>query len=94
MISRDRRFEAWSSDGEHFIFSEAGHNPKVGRIGFPALNLSGVTLMLDVSWVDETRFLYQNRLSGSWELWLGELGNPGILLSSTTGDSISYHFVK
>jgi len=92
--SGDRRIEAWSSDGEHFIFTEAGHNPKVGRLGDPPMPLTGITLMLNISWVDETRFLYLNRLSGSWELWLRELGTPGVLLASTTGDSIRYDFVK
>jgi hypothetical protein len=92
--SGNRQFEAWASDGENFIFSEGGHNPRVGRLGQPAQDLTGITLMLDVSWVDETRFLYLNRLSGSWELWLRELGSPGILLASTTGDSIQYDFVK
>lgn len=92
--SGDRRFEAWSTDGEHFIFTEAGHYPKVGRIGDPAQDLLGITLMLDVKWVDETRFLYINRLSGSWELWLRELGSPGVLLASSTGDRIVYDFVK
>ncbi len=92
--SGDRRFEAWSTDGEHFIFTEAGHYPKVGRVGDPAQDLLGITLMLDVSWVDETRFMYINRLSGSWELWLRELGSPGVLLASTTGDRIHFDFVK
>ncbi len=92
--SGDRRFEAWSTDGEHFIFTEAGHYPKVGRIGYPPQDLLGITLMLNVSWVDETRFLYQNRLSGSWELWLRELGTPGVLLAGSTGDRIGYDFVK
>ena len=92
--SGDRRFEAWSTDGEHFIFTESGHYPKVGRLGDPPQDLLGITLMLDVSWVDETRFLYINRLSGSWELWLRELGTPGILLASSTGDNIRYSFVK
>ena len=87
-------FQAWSIDGEYFIYTENGYNPKVGQIGNPAQNLTGITFMQRVSWVDESRFLYINLISGSWELWLGELGNPGILLSSTTGDSISYDFVR
>jgi hypothetical protein len=92
--SGDRRFEAWSTDGEHFIFTEAGHYPKLGRLGYPAQDLLGITLMLDVEWVDETRFLYINRLSGSWELWLRELGSSGMLLASSTGSNIQYDFVK
>ncbi len=92
--SGDRRFEAWSTDGEHFIFTEAGHYPKVGRIGDPAQDLLGITLMLNVTWVDETSFMYINRLSGSWELWLRELGSPGFLLAGSTGDRIPFDFVK
>jgi hypothetical protein len=92
--SGDRQFESWSTAGEYFIFTESGHNPKLGRVGDPPLDLTGITLLVDVSWVDETRFLYLNRLSGSWELWLRELGTPGTLLASTTGESINFDFVK
>lgn len=88
------QFEAWSTDSEHFIYTEGGHNPKTGQIGFPPQNIPGVTIMLDIQWVDETRFLYINRVGGDWELWLGELNAPGILINSTTGDWISYDFVQ
>ncbi len=88
------RFEAWSINGEHFFYTQNGHNPKIGRIGYPPLDFTGVTLMVDVQWVDETHFLYLNRLSASWELWLGELGAPGILIDSTSGDRIWYDFVR
>ncbi|MCJ7716637.1 MAG: hypothetical protein MUO54_08975 [Anaerolineales bacterium] len=90
----DLQFEAWSTDAEHFIFSQGGHNPKIGRLGYPTLDYTGVTLMLSIRWVDETRFLYLNRLSGSWELSLGELGAPIQIIGSTTGDWIAYDFVR
>jgi hypothetical protein len=92
--SGDRDFEAWSTDSAHFIFSEGGHNPKIGQLGSPPQSITGVTLMLDIQWVDETHFLYLNRLSGSWELWLGELGAPGIFIGSTSGDHIWYDFAR
>jgi len=90
----DLQFEAWSTDAEHFIFTQNGHNPKIGRLGYPTLDYTGVTLMLSIEWVDETRFLYNNRLSASWELSLGELGAPIQIIGSTTGDWILYDFVK
>jgi len=90
----DLQFEAWSTDTEHFIYTQSGHNPKIGQLGFPTLDYSGVTLMLNIEWVDETRFLYINRLSASWELSLGELGGPIQIIESTTGDWIIYDFVK
>ena len=90
----DLQFEAWSTDAEHFIYTQNGHNPKIGRLGFPTLDYTGVTLMLSIEWVDETRFLYNNRLSASWELSLGELGAPIQIIGSTTGDWILYDFVK
>lgn len=92
--SGDRQFEAWSVDSAHFIYTEGGHNPKIGQIGFSPQNITGVTLMLNIQWVDDTHFLYLNRLSGSWELWLGEMGAPGILIGSTTGDRIWYDFTR
>lgn len=88
------QFEAWSTDSEHFFYSQNGHFPKIGRISYPSLDYTGVTLMLNIKWVDETHFLYLNRPSGSWELWLGELGAPGILIGSTTGDRIWYDFTR
>lgn len=91
--SGDLAFEGFSPAGNHFIYTEMGHNPQVGQIGSPPLALPGITLMRDVSWVDSTRFIYLNRVSGSWELWLRELGTPGTLLASSTGDFISYDFV-
>lgn len=91
--SGDRQFEAWSTDGDHFIFTEGGHFPKIGRVGDPPLDITGTTLMLNISWVDETRYLYLNRLSSRWELWLRDMGSPGILINSTPGDSIQYDFI-
>lgn len=88
------QFEAWSTDSEHFFYSQNGHSPKIGRISYPSLDFTGVTLMLNIQWVDETHFLYLNRPSGSWELWLGELGAPGILIGSTTGNRIWYDFTR
>jgi len=87
-------FEAWSLDGEHFIYTENGHNPRVGRLGDPPVDLTGITLMVNPYWVDGARFLYLNRLSGSWELWLRELGTAGTLLDSTTGEMIQYNFTN
>jgi len=88
------QFEAWSTDSEHFFYSQNGHSPKIGRISYPPLDFTGVTLMLNIQWLDETHFLYLNRPSGSWELWLGELGAPGILIGSTSGDRIWYDFTR
>ena len=90
----DLQFEAWSTDTEHFIYTQSGHNPKIGRLGYPTLDYTGVTLMVGIEWVDETRFLYNNRLSASWELSLGELGAPIQIIGNTTGDWILYDFVK
>ena len=92
--SGDLQFEAWSTDAEHFIYTQNGQNPKIGRLGYPTLDYTGVTLMLSIEWVDETRFLYNNRLSAGWELSLGELGAPIQIIGSTTGDWIMFDFVN
>ncbi len=87
-------FAGWSPDNEHFIYTENGSYPRIGRLGDAPIDYTGVTLMIDPSWVDADRFLYLNRLSASWELWLGDLGAPASLLASTPGDRISYSFVR
>ena len=86
-------FESWSMDNEHFIYTSNGHNPKIGRVGDPPQDLTGITLMVNPSWVDASRYLYLNRLSGSWELWLREMGSPGILIASTPGEMMQYDFI-
>ncbi len=85
-------FESWSPDAVHFSYSMQGNNPKIGRLGNPPLSLAGVTMIRELRWVNENSFLYLNRLSGSWELWRRELGTPGNLIDSTTGDFIPYDF--
>lgn len=86
------RFEAWSTDGEHFIYTQLGSNPKIGRVGHPSQPIGGVSLMRDVTWIDPTRYLYLNRAGSNWELWLGELGVPAILLGSSPGNLVGYDF--
>jgi hypothetical protein len=91
--SGDVRFHDWTPSGEHFIYSENGTNPQVGRIGYPPLSLSAVSFINNVSWVDETRYLYLDKPGANWDLWLGELGASAVLLASTTGDNLPYDFV-
>ena len=86
-------FDGWSSDGERFIYSQRGRNPKIGRPETAPTEYSGVTLMVDPRWASPERFLYLNRLSGSWELWLGTTSGPETLIGSTTGNPISYDFI-
>ena len=93
-VSGDLRFHGWSTDGINFIYSNSGHTPRVGQLGDTPTFLPGISFLGGVSWVDETRFLYSNNPGAGWELWLRELGSPGTLLVSTTGDSIRYDFVK
>jgi dipeptidyl aminopeptidase/acylaminoacyl peptidase len=90
------RFDGWSQDSEHFLYTENGQNPRVGRLGDSPQLFSGITLMVNPRWVDANRFLYLNRLSSSWELWLGDQGGaPASLLASTAGeDMISYDFIN
>jgi hypothetical protein len=90
------RFDGWSQDSGYFLYTENGQNPRIGRLGDSPQLFSGVTLMVNPRWVDESRFLYLNRLSSSWELWLGDQGGaPAMLLASTTGEEkISFDFIN
>jgi len=93
-VSGDLRFHGWATDGINFIYSISGHTPRVGRLGDTPSFIPGISFLGGVSWVDETRFLYTNNPGAGWELWLRELGSPGVMLVSTTGDHLRYDFVK
>jgi len=93
-VSGDLRFHGWATDGINFIYSFNGHTPRVGRLGDTPSFIPGISFLGGVSWVDETRFLYTNNPGAGWELWLRELGSPGSMLVSTTGDHLRYDIVK
>lgn len=85
-------FHAWSPDSSHFIYSQEGSPPQVGRRGARPQAIRGAGLIRDVRWVDQDRYLYLNRDSGAWELWQGDLDGPNLLLDSTPGNSMPYDF--
>lgn len=85
-------FSGWATDGVYFIYKDADPNPKIGQYGVAPTTLASVTTLINVKWVDETRFLYQSKNGANFELWLGEAGAPSALIDSTPGGMISYDF--
>lgn len=86
-------FHEWSPNGNHFIYSENGENPKVGKPGEAPTPISGTSRIRDVKWINNREYLYLNRNSGIWELWIGSLDTSNALIASSTGDIISYDFI-
>lgn len=85
-------FEAWSPDGNHFIYSQQGENPQIGQVGSAPQAIPGTTRIGGVEWVNSTQYLYTNRDSGARELWLGELGATNTLIDSTSGNGFNSDF--
>jgi len=86
-------FDGWAPGAEQFLFSKRGDDPRIGRPESAPTAVPGVNRMVDPRWVDRERFLYLDRLSESWELWLGTTSGPETLIGSTTGNPISYDFI-
>jgi hypothetical protein len=86
-------FFGWATDGIYFIYTDADPNPKIGQYGGGSTPLASVTTLIDVDWVNPSRFLYQNKNGANFEFWLGEVGLPGTFIDSTPGFKIFYDFV-
>jgi len=85
-------FYGWATNGVHFIYTDAAPNPKIGQYGAAPTTLASATTLINVKWVDETRFFYQGKNGANFEFWLGEVGAPSTLIDSTPGGRISYDF--
>ena len=78
-------FFGWATNGVHFIYTDASPNPLIGQYGVGPTPLASVTILTKASWVDETRFFFESKNGIHFELWLGEVGAPSILLNSGNG---------
>ena len=87
-------FFGWSTDGEYFIYSDAAPNPKIGQYGGGSIPLPSATKLIDVSWVDGSRFFFQSKNGANFEIRFGELGSPSIMIDSTPSNRISYDFTQ
>lgn len=73
----------WAPDARHFAFMD-GTGPSTfvaGPDSAPEL-LTDVIDAYGVSWVDANRFLFLRKVIGGWELRLGELGQPSMLVAA------------
>jgi len=89
-------FIGWLPNSTQFVFvvrgSGAARGTHVGSVGGGYTTLStDPTLMRDITWVDNTHFLYLWNNSGAWELRYNELGGVGSTLLDT-GQIWSYDY--
>lgn len=82
----------WAPDSEHFVLGRAGSPTLLGRIGFGSMALTDVVTVQAVYWVDSTRFIFTTGSHASWEIRLGSLGAPSILIAAPTADFISLDY--
>lgn len=73
----------WAPDSRHFAFMD-GAGPSTFVAG-PESTPEPLTDVIDaygVRWVDASRFLFLRKVIGGWELRLGELGQPSVLVAA------------
>jgi hypothetical protein len=81
----------WSPDSNYFAFLTNPQQPTamIGQLGidpFPALELqsdaddSFYSASIDVTWVDDSRYLFLAMNPRGWDILLGELFTPGVTL--------------
>jgi hypothetical protein len=86
-------FQDWSPDNSHFIYinyetyivGEIDSKPKALNIAYPVFQLG---------FVDDTRYTYLFRHSGTQELWLGSIDGSQILIDRGRGTWMYYDYVK
>ncbi len=98
MTGESLEFIGWLPNSTQFVFivrgSGATTGTHVGMVGGGYTTLStDPTLMTDISWPDETHFLYRWRSGSNWELRYNLLGGAGSTLIDS-GEIWTYDFSK
>ena len=84
-------FESWSPNGTHFIFSEGGSR-LMGELGAGFSPVGGLTDVRQVVWIDDTTFLFANGGFGTWQIQIGSLSGPNILIATLSANFVSFDF--
>jgi hypothetical protein len=88
-------FDSWSPDSQHFIFSITENVPAyqlatVGG-GFQPL-IADPTVIINISWVDQDHYLYNQARDGTFEIRLGNTDGTSTLIDTVDGFSAAYDF--
>ena len=84
-------FESWSPNGTHFIFSEGGSR-LMGELEAGFSPVGGLTDVRQVVWIDDTTFLFANGGFGTWQIQIGSLSGPNILIATLSANFVSFDF--
>jgi hypothetical protein len=78
----------WAPDGLHYIYSVmTGSNKQayLGAEGTSSILLTGITTMMDVRWIDNTRYVISNKDGTTTSLLLGVVGSGFSVIYNDTG---------
>ena len=74
-VSGNIEFLAWAPDGERFVYINRGDaKTMLGQVGAGRMELSGVKDPIGFAWIDDNQFLYLQRGSESWKMYIAQIG--------------------
>jgi hypothetical protein len=88
----------WSPDSQHFAFLINPQLPlaQIGRLGgdpIPA-HSDAEAAVIDVHWVDASRYLFLAQSSRGWDILLREIGGPTTVVAAVAGPRPAFDFAR
>jgi hypothetical protein len=88
----------WSLDSQHFAFLTNPQLPQaqIGRLGSDPVPAYGdaESAVIDVRWVDASRYLFLAQSSRGWDIILGEIGGPTTVVAAVAGPLPAFDFAR
>ena len=93
-------FYGWSPDSQHFAFraylgSEIPPQALVGQLGGDTVPIyDDAEIIMDLRWMDATRYLFLAKNPRGWTVMLGEIGGPVKSVTGIVDSSPDYDFTS
>jgi len=85
----------WSLDSQQFIFEDSLlQETYLGSLDTTPTLLTDSPHVWNATWLDETRFIFSVQTDTGWELRLGTVGQPSVLLAELSDGIVQFDFDK
>jgi hypothetical protein len=93
--SGNLRISGWTPDSSRFVYASVdGTHPQLGEIGLAPFALTDQPAARNITWIDDTRFLFLSGFMGARELRVGTPGGPSDLIATLPDDFVGYDFTQ